>query len=366
MSIVHVVVPDGIDDPARPSGGNTYDRHICRELGPLGWSVRQHPVPGFWSRPEPASFCALDRVLQHLSDGAVVLLDGLIASTAPDVLVPQAKRLRIVVLVHLPLGLRTDDPVIRQREHSVLSAAAAVVTTSRWARRELLALYTLAERRVYVAEPGATTAAPAPGSASGGGLLCVAAVTRDKGQDLLLDALRSITELSWHCTCVGSLDREPAFADTLRRQVLDAGLTERVSLPGARTGVALHREYAAADVVVLMSRVETYGMVITEALARGLPVIAADVGGVREAMGHGTTGTPPGLLVPPHGPAGLAAALRAWLTDPELRARLRRTASERRDVLPRWSATASTIADALIMTTHDPRQPDLVSPPRAG
>ena len=75
-------------------------------------------------------------------------------------------------------------------------------------------------------------------------------------------------------------------------------------------------------------------MVVTEALARGLPVVAADVGGVPEALGRGADGIRPGLLVPPEDPAALGAALRAWLGDAELRGRLRRAARERRESLP--------------------------------
>ena len=104
MTEVHVIVPEGIDDPARPSGGNTYDRRVCRGLAALGWSVREHAVPGDWPRPGPAGHAALARAVRRIPDGAVVLLDGLIASAGPEALVPQAGRLRQVVLVHMPLG----------------------------------------------------------------------------------------------------------------------------------------------------------------------------------------------------------------------------------------------------------------------
>ena len=100
---------------------------------------------------------------------------------------------------------------------------------------------------------------------------------------------------------------------------------------GPRTGADLAAAYAAADVLVLASRGETYGMVVTEALARGLPVIATAVGGLPEALGRGPGGDLPGLLVPPDDPAALAAALRRWLGEPDLRQRLRQSAAERRD-----------------------------------
>ena len=345
MTTVHVVVPDGIDDPARPSGGNAYDRRVCRELADAGWSVHVHAVPGSWPRPGAPSYAALAGVVDRIPDGAVVLLDGLVASTASEVLLPRAGRLRLVVLVHMPLGDGGEDD--RAQEGAILAAAASVVTTSRWARRRLLELYPLPGDRVHVAEPGVDAAELAPGTETAGVLLSVAAVIPGKGHDVLLDALAAITGLHWDCRCVGSLDRDPAFADGLRRLAREGGLAGRVRFPGPQNEADLARSYAAADLVVLASRAETYGMVVTEALARGLPVVAAEVGGVPEALGHGADGTRPGLLVPPGDPVALGAALRAWLGDADLRRRLRRAARERRASLSRWSTTTSVLSGVL-------------------
>jgi glycosyltransferase involved in cell wall biosynthesis len=350
VTAVHFVVPDGIDDPARPSGGNAYDRHVSRGLDSLGFSVREHAVPGRWPRADPQALAALDGIVQRIPDGALVLIDGLIASTAPEVLVPLAERLRLVVLAHMPLGHRPADDAaedIRTRERAVLGAAAAVVTTSRWSRGRLLALYQLASDRVHVAEPGVDRAELAPGTAHGGELLCVAAVMFEKGHDVLVEALLSMSELSWRCLCVGSVERDPAFVEDLRRRVIAGGLRDRVSFAGSHAAFELDRSYAAADLMVLASRAETYGMVLTEALARGLPVIATEVGGVTEALGYGADGMRPGLLVPPDDPSALATSLRTWLGDTNLRGRLRRLARERRNSLRGWSTTASVLAGVL-------------------
>jgi glycosyltransferase involved in cell wall biosynthesis len=344
---IDVVVPEGLDDPARPSGGNAYDQRVCRELAGMGWPVRIHEVPGSWPRPDAGAYAALAGVIERLPDGAVVLLDGLVASPAPDVLVPQAGRLRLVVLVHMPLGHRPAQSDTLAREGAVLSAAASVVTTSTWSRRTLLELYALPGDRVQVAEPGVDAAALAPGTATAAALLCVAAVVPGKGHDVLLDALATIADLSWDCLCVGSLDRDPAFASSVRRRVLDDGLRDRVRFPGPRVAADLDRSFAAADLLVLASRAESYGMVVTEAVAHGLPVVAADVGGVREALGHGAGGVRPGLLVPSDDPGALAAALRAWLDDADVRLALCRAARERRASLPEWSTTASVLAGVL-------------------
>jgi glycosyltransferase involved in cell wall biosynthesis len=327
---VHVIVPEGVDDPARPSGGNTYDRRVCRGLAALGWAVHEHAVAGNGD---------LARAVHGISDGAVVLLDGLIASPAPDVLVPEARRLRQVVLMHMPFG--------DAGERAVLDAAVAVVTTSAWTKRRLGELYALPADRLHVAEPGVDAAALAPGSAAGDALLCVAAVTPGKGHDVLLEGLATATDLSWRCACVGRLDRDPAFADGVRRATQIKGLGDRVRFAGPRTGPWLDRAYATADLLVLASNAETYGMVVTEALARGLPVLATEVGGVTEALGHGDDGTRPGLLVPPGDPAALGAALRTWLGDAEQRGRLRRAARERRASLRGWPATTSILAGVL-------------------
>ncbi|HEX6652089.1 MAG TPA: glycosyltransferase family 4 protein [Thermoleophilaceae bacterium] len=340
MTAVHVVVPEGLDDPARPSGGNTYDRRVCRGLAALGWTVHEHAV----------GHNALADAIRRIPDGAVVLLDGLIASTAPEVLVPQARRLRQIVLVHMPLGHRPpkdEAGAVRAREGEVLWAAGAVITTSAWTRRRLEELYALPADRLHVAEPGADAADLAPGSAAGGSLLCVAALTPGKGHDMFLDALAMVTDLSWRCSCVGSLVRDPAFAGGVRRRAGELGLSDRVGFRGALTGEELAGAYAAADLLVLPSHAETYGMVITEALARGVPVLATDVGGVTEALGRADDGARPGLLIPPGDPAALGAALRAWLEDEALRDRLRLAARERRANLRPWTATTSAVADVL-------------------
>jgi glycosyltransferase involved in cell wall biosynthesis len=344
---VHMVVPEGVDDPVRPSGGNTFDRRVRRGLADSGWTVHVHEATGPWPTPDAESYAALAETVARIPDGAVVLLDGLVASAAPEVLVPEARRLRLVVLVHMPLGHGGAGDGVREREGAVLSAAAAVVTTSAWARRVVLELYSLPEARAHVAEPGVDAADLAPGTAGAGALLSVAAVIPGKGHDLLFDALATLTGSPWHCLCVGSLDRDPVFAESMRRRVLDGAMGGRVRFSGPQTEADLARSYGAADVLVLPSRGETYGMVVAEALARGLPVVAAEVGGVPEALGHGADGTRPGLLVPPEDPAALGEALRAWLEDADLRRRLRRAARERRASLAGWAATTSAVADVL-------------------
>jgi glycosyltransferase involved in cell wall biosynthesis len=340
---LHVVLPNDIDDPTTPSGGNAYDRRICDGLAAAGWTVREHAVRGAWPHPADADRAGLARVLAALPSGALVLVDGLIASAVPDVLAPAAARLRLVVLMHMPLG--------DAAERAALSAVAAVITTSEWSRGRLIA--SLPAGRVYAAPPGVDPAPVHEPGVTGGALLCVAAVTPLKGHDVLVDALAAIRDRAWTCVCVGALDRDPAFADAVRRTALARGIADRVAFVGPRTGADLDARYAAADLLVLPSRRESYGMVVTEALARGVPVLATAADGVTESVGRTADGLP-GILVPPGDPTALAAALRRWLAEPDLRDRIRKNALVRRKTLTGWAATTKLVADALsTVATHE-------------
>jgi glycosyltransferase involved in cell wall biosynthesis len=355
VNVVHLVVPDGVDDPARPSGGNVYDRRVSSELAASGWDVREHAAAGEWPWPGARDEQGLAGLIAGIPDGAPVLVDGLIACTAPAVLVPAAQRLALAVLVHMPLG---DGPPGHQvadaqaRECAVLCAARAVITTSSWTRSRLLERYPLRAASVHVATPGTDPAALAQGTADGGALLCVAAVTPHKGHDLLVGALASVADLAWHCVLAGSLDRDPEFLDRLRHQVRDEGIGDRVDFAGPLHGAELDRAYRASDALVLASQAETYGMVVIEALARGLPVIATAVGGLPEALGRTGDGRLPGILVPPGRADRLAAALHGWLSDAGLRQALRAAAGERRRSLPGWSHTAAEVAQVLSLLSN--------------
>jgi len=147
--------------------------------------------------------------------------------------------------------------------------------------------------------------------------------------------------------CVGSLSRDPDFVDRLRSQIEAYGLAGRMRLVGPRIADLLGAAYAAADLLVLASRGETYGMVVTEALARGIPVLATAAGGLPDALGRAPDGSQPGMLVPPDDPAALAGALRGWLSDGNMRQWLRRSARGRRTSLAGWAATSEIISKTL-------------------
>ncbi|MEU0409743.1 glycosyltransferase family 4 protein [Streptomyces griseorubiginosus] len=358
---VHFVMPGGVDDPTAPSGGNAYDRRVCLDLPGFGWQVERHAVPGSWPRPGAAARTELARTLSDLPDGTVVLIDGLVACGVPEIIVPEAERLGIAVLVHLPLGDETGlEPGLAleldSKEREVLRAVPAVIATSDWAVRRLVSHHGLAPERVHVATPGADIAPLASGTDGLSRLLCVAAVTPRKGQHRLIEALAGAQDLPWSCVCVGGITQDPEYVAHLRMLIKKYGLQDRLHLAGPKAGAELDASYNAADLMVLTSYAETYGMAVTEALARGIPVLATDVGGVAEAVGRAPDGGVPGILVPPEDPAALAAELRGWFGEADVRRRLKAAARGRRAALDGWATTARSLAGVLGRLPSEPRR----------
>ena len=337
---VQFLVPDGIDDDERVSGGNVYDRRMCDALRAQGVDVRMVQVAADGGTEVASALSALRR-------DAVVLIDGLLAVAASRVLDAQSTRLRIVVLAHMvasALPRIRDRARTAEREREALNAARRVIATSEWTRSELVARTLADPDRIVVARPGTDAAPAATGSASGGHLLCVGAVAFHKGQDVLVNALAGMDDLpGWSCSIVGSLNADPEFANRTAAAIRSAGLTERIELQGVLAGRRLAEAYQAADLVVVPSRAESYGMVAAEAVARGIPVVASRVGGVPEAIAGSTAA----ILIPPDDPVALRAVLRQWWTEPPRRAVLKAEAVRSRTTRRTWAESARIAAGVL-------------------
>lgn len=323
-----------------PTGGYTYDRRIVLAWREAGHRVDVLRLDGAWPHPTGADREAAAAALDRLPDGCRVVADGLAFGVLGDMVAPHAHRLRLVALVHHPLhmesGLGADEQRhLREAESRALSAARGVIVTSPTTARDVQALG-VPPGRIRVIEPGTDPVAVSCRNAPHAGpvrLLCVATLTPRKGHAVLLEALSGLTHLPWTLDCVGSDTRDPVTAQRLRE--LAQPLGPRVTWHGELDAAALKARYAASDVMVLASLHEGYGMVVTEALAHGLPVVASRAGALAE-----TVPTEAGLLVPPGDAMALRQALAQVLTDDPLRECLAAGARAAAARLPTWDEQA--------------------------
>lgn len=331
-------VPEGIGDPARVSGGSVFDLRVADGLRALGWEVRLR---------ECGHDAPLTDVLGEAPPDAAVLVDGLVAVRSPDALAASARwgtregEPRIAVLAHMVVAaFECADGADLEAERRALAHADLVVTTSAWARDELVRRGLVPAERVAVARPGADGAPGEARTTDGTSLLCVGVVAPHKGQDLLVEALASAPG-AWRCTVAGSVAVDPGFAQRVAARAEAAGISDRLTWAGAVDRGVMEALYARADLLVAPSRTESYGMAAAEALRRGIPVLASRVGGLPEAVGPAG-----GMLVPPTS-EGFGDALRQWMTEPSLRAALTRGARREAPRRPTWHDTAAAVDAAL-------------------
>ena len=145
-------------------------------------------------------------------------------------------------------------------------------------------------------------------------LLYVGRLTPIKGLDTLLEAMVAIPEPAYLLVVGGEHDEpDDGHGAALRAQVKTLGLERRVRFLRAQPQRRLRLFYAAADVTVMPSHYESFGMVALEAMACGSPVVASRVGGLTTTVQDGVTGR----LVPEGDPAALAAAITPLLGSAE-------------------------------------------------
>ncbi|MEJ1115151.1 glycosyltransferase family 4 protein [Paenarthrobacter sp. CCNWLY172] len=314
------------------SGGNKYNAKLAEHLTALGADIETVVVDGDWPVGSPAD---RQRFAEALDGGATVIADGLVASGSPDEIAGAVgKGTSVWILSHMALADHHD------LEAKALAAATGIICPSAHAADELETKH--GTQDIVIATPGADKADPAKGSQPRH-IVAVAALLPNKSQTLLVEALSQITDLPWTVALIGSEDADPMYAAEVRAAVEHYGLHNRISVTGELTGNAFDEEWHKADLSVLLSRSESFGMVVTESLAHGVPVIVRQGTGAVEALG----GTGAGAALDLSDPHNLTRTLRNWLTDPALQQRWRNNALQARQHLQGWDTTAATVLSAL-------------------
>ena len=342
------------------TGGYLYNRRMMASLRDRGWRVAVPPLEGRFPDPDRQAAKALGDALAALPADATALIDSLALPALAGVTSRAVRDRKVVALVHhlasdetgLSPGIRRS---LRTRERDAFAPTSGIIVTSTYTAKRVVAAGA-DSARIRVVVPGTDPAPAAKGPPLGepAMLLCVGSIVPRKGQDILVRALARERERRWRCILVGSTERDSAFFRRVRRLVDEEGLRGRIEFAGECTREELDGLYDRASLFVLPSYFEGYGMALTEALARGLPVISTTGG----AIPHTVPGDA-GILVPAGDAEALGKAVAYLVEDPSeetagalsgragRRASLAAAARGHAARLPDWERQAGAFAGAL-------------------
>ena len=330
------------------TGGYLLVRKVVEGLRALGRGVAVIELAGRYPDANDVVRVSAASTLAGLPAGTTAVIDGLALPGFADCLTSEGQRLRLIGLIHHPLSLETGLSPAEARRYAALEARLwpllrGILCPSATTARAVIASGAAAHR-VAVAIPGTDKPALTGERRPQGQLqlLAVGAVTPRKGHLLLIEALAELRDYNWRLTCIGSLERDPAAAAALRRAIAIRQLGDRAALAGERSPELLSAAYQNADLFVLPSYHEGYGMAYAEALAHGLPVIATNAGAIPDTVPETAS-----ILVPPGDAPALREALRRVFVDEHLRSRLATGAALAATALPDWPVAVPQWAAAL-------------------
>jgi glycosyltransferase involved in cell wall biosynthesis len=338
------IVPGSLD---QLTGGYLFDRRIVDGLRASGRAVSVHELAGSFPDTDAPARRAAAAALAGLDEASVAVIDGLALPAFIDCLPDAVGRRKLVGFVHHVLALETGLSLERREalalvEARLLPRLNGILCPSRATAWHLEELGVAAER-IAVTPPG-TNRPVAPRVARRAGplrLLSVGTVTPRKGHLLLIEALAELAGRPWHLLIIGSVVRDPATVAALERAIADHALTARVTLAGEWPAERVSAAYGEADLFVLPSYHEGYGMALAEALAHGLPIITTTAGAIPQTVPAAAA-----MLVSPGDRVELRRALAMMLDDGVLRARLADSAAKAGAALPDWPTATRHWIDA--------------------
>jgi glycosyltransferase involved in cell wall biosynthesis len=333
---------------ANPTGGYAYDRRIIEGLRALGWQADVLDLGDGFPFPSADARASALSCLAALPTGRPIVIDGLALGALPEVATQLRASHRLISLVHHPLALETglslDAAVaLRLSESRALACVRRVIVTSAFTARLIVSDYGVPIDRVTIVRPGADRVAQATTNFKTPiALLAVGAVVPRKGYDILLAAVARLLDLQWRLTIVGDLGRDADAAAGLAADIERFNLADRVTVAGAVPAERLATLYASADIFVLASRFEGYGMAFAEAIAHGVPLVGTTAGAIPETVPESA-----GLLAPPEDIGAFSTAVRWLIEDSAERHRLAASARATAAMLPTWERSAEAFCRAI-------------------
>lgn len=341
---VSLIVPAPFD---QVSGGYAYDRRMVEGLRVNGHNITVVELAGRFPLTDDdarESACASwDQLAEHTRP----VIDGLALpafSGMEDALAARGA----IGLIHHPTALETgfseaERTMLRGIERRLYPRLRRIIVTSESTAERLHADFGVDRDSIAVVVPGIDAATRSTGS---GGPTCqilsIGTVVPRKGHDVLMRSLSRLPDLNWHLTIVGSPQRDPAYAESLVVLAETLGITSKVRFAGEISDSELEHLWHTADLFALATWFEGYGMVVADALRRGVPV-AITSGGAAAALLQPDTG----VICEPGDQVQLTKALRRLIFSASLRQEMGNAAWEIGQRLPGWNAQAAAFAQAI-------------------
>lgn len=322
------------------TGGYLFDRRIVEGLRDRHHSVHVIELPGQFPLVDTTATAAAQEVICSLERESVLVIDGLALPSFASRL-PLQPCHTTIGFIHHPLSLETGLTIdqasqMARLESTLWAALDGLICASPSTARSVLASGVPGDR-IQVASPGVdiSTSPIAIRDKSGGTdtcrLLCVATVTARKGHVVLVEALAKIRDYRWTLDCYGSLSRDPDTVNALLLAIKGHELEDRIRLHGEQPAERLALAWAEADLFVLPSFHEGYGMVLTEAIANGLPIISTRAGAIPETVPAQAC-----MLVNPGDAHALAQVLHELMVNRARMSCMRQAVLEARQSLISW------------------------------
>lgn len=330
-------------DISTPTGGYAYNRRMIAELSALGWHVEVINIGNDFPRPSKITIDTTRERLTAVTKGIPIIIDGLAFGVMPELAAELHAFHPLIALVHLPLALESgissnEEQEFYRCECAALAHTDRIIVTSELTSIILIKDYGVAPERITIALPGNDPKQFVIKNCRIPSLLVVGSLIRRKGYDILAEALGSLKELSWRLTIAGDRKMDPSVTSAFDAKLLSIGLWDRITMMGGVSEDHLNDLYKEADIFVLPSRFESYGMAYAEAIAYGLPVIGTTACGLPKKFLEGS------ILITPNDIKALTDALRCLIINNVERERLAAASRKAAKLLPTWRQSAEIFA----------------------
>lgn len=307
------------------TGGYLYNMHMMEGLEQMGYSVNVFGTDWPWDdKSELAKICRFH--FEKLTVGSCILIDSLVLVKIRSSVQEFSSRLIFVGLIHLPATYTFTSGKfgkLAEEEMMVLHQMKQLIVTGQFTYN-LLWKAGLNRANLWIVEPGTgpfpqkTHYKPVPSE-----LLCIANYSAIKAQDTLIRSLYSLTDRDWTLHLYGDKDRDKEYSAGIISFIKQLNLETRVIMHGIAMRDEITAIFLNADLFVMPSLFESYGMALTESLAHGVPVLSTRAGNIPCTVPGGM-----GILVEPGNEKELTDALLSLMDEPAKYASLCSAASK--------------------------------------